>query len=108
MAHKFEELALDGHNYPTWTLDIKISLSFHGILLALTPPVEREATFLHIYKYQALFIIQNHLHPDLKSEYVMEEDPHSLWVALKAVMNSRRQSCCHRLTMVGLRFVFRT
>jgi hypothetical protein len=55
-----------------------------------------------------LFIIRNHLHPDLKLEYVMEEDPHSLWVALKAVMNSRRQSCCRRLTMAGLRFVFRT
>jgi hypothetical protein len=36
MAHEFKEVALDGHNYPTWFLDIKISLAFHGILLALT------------------------------------------------------------------------
>jgi hypothetical protein len=28
MAHEFEELALDRHNYPTWALDVKISLPF--------------------------------------------------------------------------------
>jgi hypothetical protein len=63
-------------------LDIKISLTFHGILPALSPPTEQEAAFLEAYKFQALFIIQNHLHHDLKSKYVMEE-AHSLWVALK-------------------------
>jgi hypothetical protein len=66
MAHEFEELAIDGHNYPKWTLDVKISLAFHGILPALSPPAEREETFLDTYKYQALFIIRNHLHHDLK------------------------------------------
>jgi hypothetical protein len=44
---------------------------------------EREAAFLDTYKYQTLYIIQNHIHLDLKSEYVIEEEPHSLWVALK-------------------------
>jgi hypothetical protein len=38
MAHEFEELVLDGHNYPTWALDVKISLAFCGILPALSPP----------------------------------------------------------------------
>jgi hypothetical protein len=51
MARKFDELALDGHNYLTWVLDIKISLAFYGILPTLIPPAEREATFLDIYKY---------------------------------------------------------
>jgi hypothetical protein len=51
-------------------------------MAALTPPAEREAIFLDTYKYQALYIIRNHLHPNLKSEYVMKK-PHSLWVALK-------------------------
>jgi hypothetical protein len=83
MTREFDELVLDEHNYPTWALYIKISLAFRGIMAALTPPVERKATFLDTYKYQTLYIIQNHLHPDLKSEYVMEEEPHSLWVALK-------------------------
>jgi hypothetical protein len=82
MAHEFETLVLDGHNYPIWALDIKISLAFRGILPAISSPVKREAAFLDTFKFQALFIIRNHLHLDLESEYVMEES-HSLWVALK-------------------------
>jgi hypothetical protein len=58
-------------------------LVFCGITTTLTPPTEREAAFLDTYNYQALYFIQNHLDPDLKSEYVMEVEPHSLWVALK-------------------------
>jgi hypothetical protein len=83
MACEFEEFALDGHNYPTWTLDVKISLAFWEILPALSPPANQDAAFLDTFKYQALLISQNHLHPNLKSEYVMEEEPHSLWVALQ-------------------------
>jgi hypothetical protein len=79
MAREFDELT----NYPTWAHDIKISLAFRGIMAALTTPTEREAAFLDTYKYQALYIIRNHLHPDLKLKYVMEEEPHSLWVTLK-------------------------
>jgi hypothetical protein len=45
MAHEFEELALDGHNYPTWALDVKIRLAICGILPALSPPAEREVHF---------------------------------------------------------------
>jgi hypothetical protein len=108
MAHEFDELTLDGHNYSTWALDVKISLVFHGIMAALTRPTERDASFMDTYKYQALYIILNHLYSDLMSEYVMEEEPHSLWVALKGVMNSRRQSCCQRPTMSGLSFIFMT
>jgi hypothetical protein len=51
MAREFDELALDGHNYSIWALDVKISLTFHGIIAALTPPAEREAAFLDTYKY---------------------------------------------------------
>jgi hypothetical protein len=83
MACEFEELAHDGHNYPTWALDVKISLAFRGILPALCSPKDREATFLDTYKYQGLFIIRNHIHSNLKLEYEMEEEPHSLWVALQ-------------------------
>jgi hypothetical protein len=42
MAHEFEELALDGHNYLIWAIDIKISLVFCGILSALSPPLRTE------------------------------------------------------------------
>jgi hypothetical protein len=42
MVREFDELTLDGYNYPTWALNVKISLAFRGIMTALTPPVERE------------------------------------------------------------------
>jgi hypothetical protein len=45
MAHEFEELVFDGHNYPTWALDVKIILTFHRILPTLTPPAKREQYF---------------------------------------------------------------
>jgi hypothetical protein len=41
MAHKFEELALDGHNYPTWAMDVKISLVFRGMYEAIVPHTDR-------------------------------------------------------------------
>jgi hypothetical protein len=66
MAHDFEELISDGHNYHTWALDIKISLVFYGILPTLRPLAEREAAFLETFKFQAIFIIRNHLHPRLE------------------------------------------
>jgi hypothetical protein len=34
MAQEFDELVLDEHNYPTWALDVKISLVFCGIMPA--------------------------------------------------------------------------
>ena len=83
MAREFEELALDGHNYPTWALDIKISLASKNILSALLPPNERVDPLHDAYKYNALYIIRHHLHPDLKAEYVMEEEPNVLWLSLK-------------------------
>jgi hypothetical protein len=84
MAREFEELAIDGQNYPTWALDIKISLASRGILNALTPPTERAQPLPDMMKYNALYIIRHHIHPDLKSEYVMEEEPSALWLSLKA------------------------
>jgi hypothetical protein len=51
MAYEFEELVLDEQKYPTWVLDVKISLTFCGILATLSPHVEREEAFLNTYKY---------------------------------------------------------
>jgi hypothetical protein len=58
MATKeFEELALDGHNYPTWAIDVKISLSSREIAGALipseNPPREGDAQVTEQQKYTA-------------------------------------------------------
>jgi hypothetical protein len=83
MTHEFEELALDRHNYPTWMMDTKISLTLRGMYEAIVPLAERTVQLLDPYKYNALYIIRNHIHPDLKSKYVMEEEPSTLWAALQ-------------------------
>ena len=86
-AKEFEELALNGHNYPTWAMDIKISLASRGIARAIQPPetpLPAGATPLtEQQNYAALFIIRHHIHPDLKSEYLQEESPSTLFLALK-------------------------
>ena len=86
-AKEFEELALNGHNYPTWAMYIKISLASRGIARAIQPPetpLPAGATPLtEQQNYAALFIIRHHIHPDLKSEYLQEESPSTLFLALK-------------------------
>jgi hypothetical protein len=42
MAHEYEELALDGHSYPTWAMDVKISLALKVIYAAIVQPTDRE------------------------------------------------------------------
>jgi hypothetical protein len=49
---------------------------------AITPPVERQQELLSTYKYNVLYIISHHIHPDFKSEYVLEEEPSTLWATL--------------------------
>jgi len=84
---EFEELALDRHNYHTWAIDVKISLSSRGIAAALIPPAdppqEGIAQLTEQQQYAALYIIRHHIHPDLKSEYLMEESPSNMWQSLK-------------------------
>jgi hypothetical protein len=83
MTYKFEKLALDEHNYPTWAMNVKISLALCGVYEAILPPEERIVPLLDPFKYNALYIIRNHLHVDLKSKYVMQEEPNVLWAALQ-------------------------
>jgi len=35
---EFAELALNGHNFHTWAMDLKVSLSLHGIYKATNTP----------------------------------------------------------------------
>jgi hypothetical protein len=64
-------------------MDVKISLALHGVYEAILPPKERIVPLLDPFKYNALYIIRNHLHVDLKSEYMMEEEPHVHWATLQ-------------------------
>jgi hypothetical protein len=83
MAHEFEELSLDGHNYPIWTMDVKISSALIGMYEAIIPTADRQHELPPTHKYNALYIIKHHIHPDLKSEYVLEEETSDLWMAFQ-------------------------
>jgi hypothetical protein len=83
MTHEFEEFALDGHNYPTWAMDVKISLALRGMYEAIVPPADRQQELSPTHKYNALYIIRHHIYPDLKSEYVLEEEPSVFWTAIQ-------------------------
>jgi hypothetical protein len=64
-------------------MDVKISLALREVYDAILPPEERVVPLLKLFKYNVLYIIRNHLHIDLKSEYVMEEEPNVLWATLQ-------------------------
>ena len=84
MASKeFEVHALGGHNFPTWAMNIKVSLSRCELYACLSDSDMSTKSMIEKNKYEALYIIRNHIHPDLKSEYRMEENPCALWDNLK-------------------------
>jgi hypothetical protein len=64
-------------------MDVKISLTLRGVYEPILPLEERTVQLLDPFKYNALYIIRNHLHVDLKSKYVIEEEPHILWADLQ-------------------------
>ncbi|KAJ1255406.1 hypothetical protein BS78_K245400 [Paspalum vaginatum] len=80
---EFEELSLYGTNYPDWASNIKIGFASRGILSTIDPPVENGAAITDIMKYTALLLLRTSIHKDLKREYLLEENPKNLWLALK-------------------------
>ncbi|XP_066392769.1 uncharacterized protein [Miscanthus floridulus] len=82
LAKEFDELALDGHNYPTWASDIKINFASRGLLAYINEPIVEEVLDEQK-KFGALMILRYYIHKDLKQEYLLEENPHTLWLALK-------------------------
>jgi hypothetical protein len=64
-------------------MDINISLALREMYETITPPAERQQELLPTYQYNILYIIRHYIHPDLKSEYVLKEEPKTLWVALR-------------------------
>jgi hypothetical protein len=71
-------------------MDVKISLALYGVYEAILLPAKRTIPLLEPFKYIALYIIRNHLHTDLKSEYVMDEEPSTLWTALQTCYEQQK------------------
>jgi hypothetical protein len=64
-------------------VDIKIILALRRMYEAIVPPADRQQELPPTHKNNALYIIRHHIHIDLKSEYVLEEEPSVLWTALQ-------------------------
>ena len=93
MAHlvnkDFAELAADASNYLTWAMDVKIMLTAKSYINTIEEsnpqaPISDEA------KYTTFYFLRHHLHPDLKNEYMMEENPIALWVPLKECYDQQK------------------
>ena len=84
MATKeFEELALNGSNYPIWASDINIALASRSLLAIIQEP-QTGVVLQDKHTYTALALLWFYIHnKDLKSEYLTIENPHELWVTLK-------------------------
>jgi len=63
-------------------MDVKIMLTAKGYINTIEEP-NPQAPVTDKAKYTTLYFLRHHLHPDLKNEYMMEENPQTLWVALK-------------------------
>jgi hypothetical protein len=64
-------------------MDLKVSLSLRGICNAIEAPKQGDVALSEPQNYHALYIIRNYIHPNLKAEYLMEEDPWALWLNLQ-------------------------
>ena len=84
MATKeFDILALDGSNFPSWAMDLKVNLSTLGLYRCIDDTVAGSVTPSSMSNYSALKVMRNHIHSHLKMEYMYEEDPRALWTSLK-------------------------
>lgn len=77
---EFEVLAPQGQNYLTWKSDCLVVLGSKKLRVAIGiekgDPTEEQ-------NYQALHFLRHHLSSTLKNEYMAEENPKDLWVALE-------------------------
>jgi hypothetical protein len=108
MAHlvnkDFSELAADGSNYLTWTMDVKIMLTVKGFNNTIEQSNPR-APVSHEAEYTILYFLRHRLHPDLKNEYMMKRILEHFGLHTKNAMINKRQSFCPKQGESGLYFV---
>ena len=87
---EFAEFAIDGRNYLTWAMDVKINLAARNLISTITTPAQDAPAIPEAAKFASLHFIRHHLDPALKDEYMMEENPLSLWDSLKERYDQQR------------------
>ncbi|KAM1179892.1 hypothetical protein ACFX2J_018873 [Malus domestica] len=76
----FTDLEVSRRNYFKWIQDVKLHLTTKN----LSPTIEEEMDnpVGEAEKATDMIFIQRHIHDALQTEYLAEEEPRALWVAL--------------------------
>ncbi len=88
---EFDELALDGSNYPIWASDIKIKFSSSGISYTNKEPNDWDPSVENRKLYIALFLLRLYIYKYLKHEYMLETSPVNLWKSLKERYDQKKE-----------------
>ncbi|XP_068329747.1 uncharacterized protein [Pyrus communis] len=77
----FTALEVSGRNYLKWVQDVKLNLTTKSLKATIEEPIDDE----HVNEAQkvtAMFFIRRYIHDAFKTEYLTDEDAHTLWLAL--------------------------
>ncbi|XP_070681732.1 uncharacterized protein [Malus domestica] len=77
----FSTLEVSGRNYLKWVQYVKLHLTAKGIRATIKTPIADKPVD-KAQKATAMIFIRRHIHDALQTEYLIEEDPHTLWLAL--------------------------
>ena len=76
---EFATLDILGKDYLSWILDVEIHLE----AMALVETIKDDNEESPQNRAKAMIFIRHHLHEELKTEFLTEKDPLSLWKKLK-------------------------
>ncbi|KAM1278647.1 hypothetical protein ACFX15_030259 [Malus domestica] len=77
----FSALEVSGRNYLKWVQDVKLHLTAKDIRATIETPIT-DKPVNEAQKATAVIFIRRHIHDALQTEYLAEEDPRPIWLAL--------------------------
>ncbi|KAM1850932.1 hypothetical protein ACFX13_015053 [Malus domestica] len=77
----FIAMEVSERNYRKWVQDVKLHLIVKSLRVTIEEPTDN-APVDEAQKATAMIFIIRHIHDALQTEYLAEEDPHTLWLAL--------------------------
>ncbi|XP_070669116.1 uncharacterized protein [Malus domestica] len=90
----FTALEVSGRNYLKWVQDMKLHLTTKGIRATVEESID-DNPIDEVEKATAMIFIRRHVHDVLQTEYLAEEDPHTLWLALTDRFNHQKDIYLH-------------
>ncbi|KAM1760760.1 hypothetical protein EV1_003464 [Malus domestica] len=77
----FTALVASRRNYLKWAQDVKLHLTAKGIRTTIEAPTD-DKHVNEAQKANEIIFIRRHIHDALQTKYLVEEDPHTFWLAL--------------------------